>query len=183
MLNILKREVHPRCLLIDDMNSNPWICVFCGHVFCIEDAIVSSVDIPSNIACYQKTLGYASTPFDFVCRIGLYLMPSDMALRPGNGTTTRSRLPDQRRLSDTTLRKTRRSRSPPKAIRHSKGRPPHQLGPLTRDHSLRSSFGTRRMTRARQRLTHRRNDRGGWARPAGRRRPRKKKTRPMWPLE
>ena len=50
----------------------------------IEDAIASPVDIPSSIARYQKTLGYASTPFDFVCGTGLYLMPSDMALHPGN---------------------------------------------------------------------------------------------------
>ena len=32
---------------------------------------------------YQKTLGYAST-LDFMCGIGLFLMPSDMALHPGN---------------------------------------------------------------------------------------------------
>ena len=50
----------------------------------IEDAIASPVDIPGSIARYQKTLGYASTPLDFVCGIGLYLMPSDMALHPGN---------------------------------------------------------------------------------------------------
>ena len=50
----------------------------------IEDAIISPVDIPSSIARYRKTLGYASTPLDFVCGIGLYLMLSDMALHPGN---------------------------------------------------------------------------------------------------
>ena len=50
----------------------------------IEDAIASPVDIPSSIAHYQKTLGYASTPLDYVCDRGLYLMPSDMALHPGN---------------------------------------------------------------------------------------------------
>ena len=50
----------------------------------IEDAIASPVDIPSSIARYQKTLGYASTPLDFVCGIGLYLMQGDMALHPGN---------------------------------------------------------------------------------------------------
>ena len=50
----------------------------------IEDAITSPIDIPSSIARYQKTLGYASTPLDFVCGIWLYLMPSDMALHPGN---------------------------------------------------------------------------------------------------
>ena len=50
----------------------------------IEDAIASPVDIPSSIARYQKTLQYASTPLDFVLGIGLYLLPSDMALHPGN---------------------------------------------------------------------------------------------------
>ena len=50
----------------------------------IEYAIASPVDIPSSIARFQKTLGYASTTPDFVCGIGLYLMPSDMALHPGN---------------------------------------------------------------------------------------------------
>ena len=50
----------------------------------IEDAIASPVDIPSSIARYQKSLGYASTSLDFVCGIGLYLMPSDMALYPEN---------------------------------------------------------------------------------------------------
>ena len=50
----------------------------------IEDAIASTVDIPSSIARYQKTLGYASTPFDFVNGIGMCLTPSDMALHPGN---------------------------------------------------------------------------------------------------
>ena len=50
----------------------------------IEDAIASPVAIPSSIARYQKTLGYVSTPLDFVCGIGLYLMPSDMTLQPGN---------------------------------------------------------------------------------------------------
>ena len=50
----------------------------------IEDAIASPVDIPSNIARYQRTLQYASTPLDFVFGIGLYLSPSDMALHPGN---------------------------------------------------------------------------------------------------
>ena len=46
--------------------------------------MASPVDIPSSIARYQKTLQYASTPLDFVFRIGLYLSPSDMALQPGN---------------------------------------------------------------------------------------------------
>ena len=50
----------------------------------VEDAIASPVDISSSIAHYQKTLQYASTPLDFVFRIGLYLAPSDMALHPGN---------------------------------------------------------------------------------------------------
>ena len=50
----------------------------------IEDAIASHVDIPSSIARNQKTLGYASTRLDFVCGIGLYLKPSDIALHPGN---------------------------------------------------------------------------------------------------
>ena len=50
----------------------------------IEDAIASPVDIPSSIARYQKTLGYTSTPLDFVHGIGHYLMLSDMALHPEN---------------------------------------------------------------------------------------------------
>ena len=33
----------------------------------IEGAIASPVDIPSSIAPYQKTLGYASTPLGFEC--------------------------------------------------------------------------------------------------------------------
>ena len=32
MLNILKRELHLRCLLNDDTDSNPLICVFCCHL-------------------------------------------------------------------------------------------------------------------------------------------------------
>ena len=32
MLNTLKRELQPRCLLNDDMNSNPFIACFCGHL-------------------------------------------------------------------------------------------------------------------------------------------------------
>ena len=65
------------------------------------------------------------------------------------GTTTRSRLPDRTRLSDTTLAYPRQSRSipPPKAIRHSKERPPHQPGPFTRGHSTRAKPACpRRMT-------------------------------------
>ena len=50
----------------------------------VEDAIASPVDIPSSIARYQKTLQYASTPLDYVFGIGLYIIPSDMALHPGN---------------------------------------------------------------------------------------------------
>ena len=50
----------------------------------IEGAIASPVDIHCSIARYQKTLGYASTALDFVCGIGRYLKPSDMALHPGN---------------------------------------------------------------------------------------------------
>ena len=71
----------------------------------VEDTIASSVDILNSIARYQKTIGYAYTPLDFVRGIGLYLMPNDMALHPGmsRGTTTRSRLPDWTRLSVTTL--------------------------------------------------------------------------------
>ena len=50
----------------------------------IEDAIASPVDIPSSTARYQKTIGYASTPLDFVSGRGQYLVPKDMALHPGN---------------------------------------------------------------------------------------------------
>ena len=32
MLNISKRELHPRCLLNNDMNSNPFYLRFCGHL-------------------------------------------------------------------------------------------------------------------------------------------------------
>ena len=94
-----------------------------------EDAIALHVDIPSSISRYQKTLQYASTRLDFVFGIGLYLSPSDMALHPGNikgynnvGCGYRTQSWDKR------------SR---KAIRHSKGRSPHQPGPFTRGSSLR----------------------------------------------
>ena len=50
----------------------------------VEDAIALPVDIPSNIAPYQKTLQYASSPPDFVFGLGLNLAPRDMALHPGN---------------------------------------------------------------------------------------------------
>ena len=50
----------------------------------VEDAIASPVDIPSSIACYQKTLQYTSTPLDYVFGLGLYLAPNDMAFHPGN---------------------------------------------------------------------------------------------------
>ena len=43
----------------------------------VKDAIASPVDIPSSIAHYQKTLQYASTPLDYVFRLGFYLAPSD----------------------------------------------------------------------------------------------------------
>ena len=36
----------------------------------IEDGIASPVDIPSNIARFQKTLGYASRSLDIVCGKG-----------------------------------------------------------------------------------------------------------------
>ena len=71
----------------------------------IEDAIASPVDIPSSISRYQKTLGYASIPLDFVCKIGLYLMPSDMALHPVNvqGYNNEIQIAGYDKLSDTTL--------------------------------------------------------------------------------
>ena len=50
----------------------------------IDDSIASPVDIPSSIARFKKTLGYSSSPLDFVCGLGLYLMPSEMALHTGN---------------------------------------------------------------------------------------------------
>ena len=50
----------------------------------IVDAIASAVDIPRSISRYQKTLQYASTPLDLVFWIGLFLLPSAMALHPGN---------------------------------------------------------------------------------------------------
>ena len=52
----------------------------------IEETIASPVDIPSSIARYQKTLGYASTPLDFVCGIGLYqIAGSDAAIKHNPG--------------------------------------------------------------------------------------------------
>ena len=146
----------------------------------IEDAIASSVDIPSSIARYQKTLQYASTPLDFVFGIGLYLSPSDMALHPEmcRAITTKSRQPDRMRQSGTSQGLTRWSRPIPlpRSIRHSKGRPPHQLGPFTRNHSLHRPRreSAQLTTTARQRLTLRRNGRA--------QRPMKKKKRPLWPL-
>ena len=117
---------------------------------------------------------YASTPLDCVSGIGLYLMPSDMALHPENVQGYNNEI--QIAGSDAAIGYNPGINEaepvkipPPKAIRHSKGRPPHQLGPFTRDHSLLSSSGTRRMTTARQRLTLRRNGRA-----MGRRRPTKK---------
>ena len=137
----------------------------------IEDAIASPVDIPSSIARYQKTLQYASTPLDFVFGIGLYLSPSDMALHPVNvqGYNNDIQIAGSDAAIDTT-------HPLPRSIRHSKGRPPHQLGPFTRKHSL---HRTRResaqlTTTAQRRLTLRRNGRA--------RRPTKKKKRPFWPL-
>ena len=50
----------------------------------IDDSITSPVDIPSGIARDQNMLQYASTPLYYVCGIDLYLMQSDVALRPGN---------------------------------------------------------------------------------------------------
>ena len=49
----------------------------------IEDAINSSVDLPSQIARYQNTLKYARSKVDFVYGIGLYMSPSIMELRIG----------------------------------------------------------------------------------------------------
>ena len=111
----------------------------------IEDAIASPVDILSIIARYQKTLQYASTPLDIVFGIGHYLSPSDMALHPGNIQGYNNEI--QIAGSDAEIGHnpgiTRQSRSPPKAIRHSKGRSPHQPGPFTSGRGLRR---TRRLT-------------------------------------
>ena len=49
----------------------------------VEDAIHSPVDLPSQIARYQNTLKYARSKVDFVFGIGLYMSPSNMALRIG----------------------------------------------------------------------------------------------------
>ena len=137
----------------------------------IEDAIASPVNIPSSIAHYQKTLGYASTPLEFVCEIGLYLMPSDMTLHPGNvqGYNNEIQIAGSEAAigHNPGINDAEPINPPPKPTRHFKRKPPHQLGPFTRDHSLRSSSGTRRMMTARQRLTPRRNGRAGRARQAG----------------
>ena len=150
----------------------------------IEDAITFPVDIPCSIARYQERLGYASTHFEFVCGIGLYLMPSDMAVHPGNvqGYNNEIQIAGSDAAIGHNTGINEAEPITPKAIRHSKARPPHQLGPFTRDHSLRSSSGTRQMTTARQRLTLKRIGRAGRARPAGRRWPTKKKKRPSWSL-
>ena len=50
----------------------------------VKAATDSPVDILASIERFQNTLQYASTPLDFVFRIGLYLSPSDMLLHPGN---------------------------------------------------------------------------------------------------
>ena len=49
----------------------------------VEDAINSPVDLPSQIARYQNTLKYARNKVDFVFGIGLYMAPSNMALKIG----------------------------------------------------------------------------------------------------
>ena len=49
----------------------------------IEEAIMSPVDLPSQIARYQNLLKYARSKVDFVYGIGLYMSPSNMALRIG----------------------------------------------------------------------------------------------------
>ena len=58
----------------------------------VEDAIPLPIDIPSNMARYQKTLQYASSPLDFVFVLVLCLLPSDMAsIRAmSRATTTKS---------------------------------------------------------------------------------------------
>lgn len=47
----------------------------------LEDAISSSVDLPSAIKRYQDVLQYAESKVDFVFGVGLYMSPSDMLLR------------------------------------------------------------------------------------------------------
>ena len=49
----------------------------------LEDAINSSVDLPSSIVRYQKTLMYARSKVDFVIGFGLYMIPSNMQLQTG----------------------------------------------------------------------------------------------------
>ena len=48
-----------------------------------EDAIQSSVDLPSQITRYQNALKYARTKVDYVFGFGLYMAPSNMELRIG----------------------------------------------------------------------------------------------------
>ena len=50
----------------------------------IEDAISSSVDIPSAIERYQSVLQNASSKVDYTFGIGLYMAPSDMRLHIGS---------------------------------------------------------------------------------------------------
>ena len=53
----------------------------------VEDRISSPVDIPASIKRYQDVLEDASSKLDYVFGIGLYLAPSNMKLKMGNGTT------------------------------------------------------------------------------------------------
>lgn len=105
----------------------------------IEDVIASPVDIPSSNEYYQKTLQYASTPLDFVFRIGIYLSPSDMALHPGNvqGCKNEIVIGGSDAVIDHNFGINGWEQiSHTKVIRHSKENLPHQPGLFTGGHRL-----------------------------------------------
>ena len=121
----------------------------------------------------RKHFGMHPHPWTSCLGLDSYLSPSDMALHPGNIQGYNNEI--QIAGSDAAIGHnplTRQSRSPPRAIRHSKERSPHQPGPFTRGRSLRRT--RRESVQLTTTALQQRNDRA--------RRPTKKKKRPLWPL-
>ena len=65
----------------DSIRTYVWAIL--GTLANVEDVINSEVDLPSSIERYQLVLQYARSKVDFVVRLGLYMMPSDMDLYIG----------------------------------------------------------------------------------------------------
>ena len=74
---ILGAQVQIRAEILTSSNAKKQFLVL------VEDAISSSLDLPSAIDRYENVLQYARSEVNYVFGIGLYMAPSDMLLRIG----------------------------------------------------------------------------------------------------